>query len=142
MLYIFRAVAFHIQVLFPTTAQSNFFTLVHVSATYCSHHQVANITKTLAAYCTLADGNIHKGLMCVNKTCMNIQMCFFIPEIKSFHKICDILLFGTASSYLCICTELHVSTSKNTIIFITGFIYVKTDLLKIITVFRNCRDMF
>ena len=42
MLYIFYAVIFHIQVLFPTLYKA-IFMLQHVVATYCSHHQGATI---------------------------------------------------------------------------------------------------
>jgi hypothetical protein len=41
MIYTFRTFVFYTLVLFPATAQSLVFILLHVSATYCNHHQGA-----------------------------------------------------------------------------------------------------
>jgi len=51
---------------------------------------------------------------------------------KLTHKIYDIMLYRTPSC-LCVCTKLHVCTSKNTDILVTEFIYEKTDLFRIIS---------
>ena len=61
-------------------------------------------------------------------------MCSFTPEIKLSYKIYDIVLFRTLS-YLCVCTELPVCTSKNIVFLVTEFINDKTDLFRIISVY-------
>ena len=60
-------------------------------------------------------------------------MFYFTPEIKLSHTIYAVL-FRTPS-YLCACTKLHVCTSNNTVFLIAEFIYDKTDLFRIISVY-------
>jgi hypothetical protein len=67
-------------------------------------------------------------------------MCFFTPEIKLSHKIYDVLL--STPSYLCVCTKLHVCTSKNTVFLVTEFIYDKTGLFRIISVYITAEVYF
>jgi hypothetical protein len=61
-------------------------------------------------------------------------MCFFTPEIKLSYKIYDVVLLRTPS-YICVCTTLRVCTSKNTVFLVTKFIYDKTNLFTIISVY-------
>ena len=68
-------------------------------------------------------------------------MCLFTPENKLFHKIYDSVLFRTPS-YLCVSTKLHVGTSKNSVFLVTEFIYDKTDLLRIISVYITAEVYF
>jgi hypothetical protein len=67
-------------------------------------------------------------------------MCYFTPEIKLSDKIYDVL-FRTPS-YLYVCTKLHVCTSKNTVFWVTDFIYDKTDLFRIISVYITAESYF
>ena len=66
-------------------------------------------------------------------------MCFFTPQVMLSHKIYDVLFI--TPSYLCVCTKLHVCTSKNTGFLVTEFIYNKTGLFKIITVYL-CAEVY
>ena len=68
-------------------------------------------------------------------------MCFFTPETKLSYKIYDVMLFKTPS-YLCVCTKLHVCTSKNTILLVTEFVYDKTDFFRIIIVYITTEVYF
>jgi hypothetical protein len=67
-------------------------------------------------------------------------MCFFTPEILLSHKIYDVL-FRTPS-YLCVCTKLHVCPSKNTVLLVTEFIYDKTGLFRIISLYITAEVYF
>jgi hypothetical protein len=68
-------------------------------------------------------------------------MCFLTPEIKLSQKNYDIVLFRT-SSYLCVCTTLHVCTSKNTVLLVTEFIHDKTDSFGINSVYITAEVHF
>jgi hypothetical protein len=59
---------------------------------------------------------------------------FLNPEIMLSHKIYDDVLFRTPS-YLCVCTKLHVCTSKTMVFLLTEFIYNKTALFGFISVY-------
>jgi hypothetical protein len=50
----------------PFTAQSIF--LLHVPATFCSHHEGDSITQTWAACCTLTNGSIHISVVHNNQS--------------------------------------------------------------------------
>jgi len=68
-------------------------------------------------------------------------MCFFTPEIKLSHKIYDVMLFRTPS-YVCVCTKLDVCTSKITVLLVTEFIYDKTALFIIISMYITAEVYF
>jgi hypothetical protein len=61
--------------------------------------------------------------------------------LKLSHKIYVIVLYRTPS-YLCVCTELHVCVSKNTVFLVTEFIYDKTDLFIVISVYISAEVDF
>jgi hypothetical protein len=64
----------------------------------------------------------------------SVWKCFFTCDIKLSHKIYDVILFRTPS-YLCVCTTLHVCTFKIIVFLVTEFIYDKTALFIIISVY-------
>ena len=72
---------------------------------------------------------------------LSFWMFFFTSEIKLSNKIYDVVLFRTPS-YPCVCTKLHVLTSKNTFFLVTEFICKKTDLFRIISMYITEEECF
>jgi hypothetical protein len=70
--------------------------------------------------------------------CMNV---FLHSWNKLSHKIYDVLLYRTPS-YLCVCTKLHVCTSKNSFLLVTQFIYDKTVLSRVISLYGTAEVYF
>jgi len=67
-------------------------------------------------------------------------MCYVTPEVKFCHKIYDVLFRTHLTA--CVCTKLHVCTSKNVAFLVTEFIYIKTGLFRIISVYLNAELYF
>jgi hypothetical protein len=66
---------------------------------------------------------------------------FLLSWNKLSHQIYDVMLHRTPS-YLCVCTKLHVCTSKNTVFLVTKFIYNKTDLFRTVSMYITAEVYF
>jgi hypothetical protein len=72
----------------------------------------------------------------------SVWKCFFTPEIKLSHKMYDVVLSELHLTYECVSNKLHVCTSKNTFFLVTEFIYDKTDLFRIISMYITAEVYF